>query len=128
MISSPWRDRIELVAGDFYQSDFPDGVDFVWISAIIHSESVEETRTLFRKSRLALLDGGMIAIRDFFPHVGRIPPLPASLFNVNMLMNSEKGKVYGREEVFDLLTETGFRNPRLAIPSEGMDAVIVAEK
>ncbi len=128
LIGAPCSARIDLVEGDFYRDKFPDDIDFIWISAIIHQQDLNATKTMFQKSWQALRAGGRIAIRDIFFNSERTGPKKAALFNINMLVNTQKGRTYISQEVFQLLMETGFRNPRLAISSDDMSSVIVAEK
>lgn len=125
---SPMADRVSLCAGDYDRDELPGGFDFVWISAIIHSMNDAKTGDLFAKTFRALTPGGRVAVRDVYFHPNRTGPEAAAFFAVNMLVNTESGKVYTREEVFALLTRAGFQNPRMAIPADDMSAVIVAEK
>ncbi len=128
LAGSPFAERVELVAGDFYVDEFPSDVDFVWISAIVHQQDDAATEEMFRKSRNALRPGGRVAIRDIFLNADRTGPKGAAFFGVNMLANTKKGKVYEVDEIIGLLTKVGFKNARLALPAEDMSAVIVAEK
>lgn len=121
-------DRISFVGGDFYRQNFPTGFDFLWVSAIIHQHDDSATELMLQKAFDALESGGRVAIRDVFCAPDRTSPLPAALFAINMLCATQTGKVYSQEEVFDLLTRTGFLNPRLAVASPGMGSVITAEK
>ncbi|MCF0234485.1 MAG: methyltransferase domain-containing protein [Thermoguttaceae bacterium] len=125
---SPLGSRIDVVEGDFYRDEFPGGVDFIWISAIIHQQDDEATAEMFRKSWRALEPGGRVAVRDVFIDAERKGPRAAAFFNVNMLVNTMAGKVYSLDETFELLASAGFKNPRLALPANDMSAVVVAEK
>ena len=125
---SPYESRIQLCEGDFYRDEFPTGFDFIWISAIIHQQDDDATRTMFEKSFRALVSGGKIAIRDVYINQERTGPPAAVFFAVNMLCNTEQGKVYTQGEVFRLLEEAGFKNPALVVPADDMRAVIVAQK
>ncbi|MDO5553540.1 MAG: methyltransferase, partial [Planctomycetia bacterium] len=123
-----FESRITLHQGDFYQDPLPDGFDFVWISAIIHQQDEEATEAMFAKSRDALVEGGRIAIRDIYINEERTGPQDAAFFGVNMLVRTERGRVYTVEEVVRLLEKTGFRNAKLALAGRGMTSVITAEK
>ncbi|MDO5581260.1 MAG: methyltransferase [Planctomycetia bacterium] len=126
--NSPVRDRIFYQEGNFYKNDFPAKVDLVWISAIIHQQDEAATEEMFRKSYTALDSHGRIAIRDLFINPQRSGPVSPALFGVNMLVNTEKGRVYTAKEVFQILKKCGFKNPRFAVETEDMSSVIVAEK
>ncbi|MBR5626753.1 MAG: hypothetical protein IKW74_03930, partial [Thermoguttaceae bacterium] len=94
----------------------------------IHQQDDDATRTMFEKSFRALVSGGKIAIRDVYINQERTGPPAAVFFAVNMLCNTEQGKVYTQGEVFRLLEEAGFKNPALVVPADDMRAVIVAQK
>lgn len=126
--NSPLQKRIQLVAGDFYTDELPAKNDFIWISAIIHQHGLAQTLDLFQKAYRAMIPGGKVAIRDVFFHSDRLGPECAVFFDLNMLSATTSGRVYTEVEVFELLREAGFQNPKLVIPSEEMSAVIVAVK
>ncbi|MDO4576412.1 MAG: methyltransferase [Planctomycetia bacterium] len=128
LADDPLRDRITFVAGDFYRDEFPGGMDWLWISAIIHQQDDAETEKMFAKAYRALVSGGKVGIRDVYFEPNRLGPPAATHFAMNMVVNTRRGKVYTVEEVFSLLTLTGFQNPQLAVRSDDMGSVIVAEK
>lgn len=128
LTGSPFEKKIALCSGDFYQDEFPDGFDLVWISAIIHQQDNEATKQMFQKAYRALKKKGKIAIRDVFYNDDRTGPPEAGLFSINMLSVTPKGKVYTTKEVFDFLLAAGFKNPHQVIQSNNMSSVIVAEK
>ena len=51
--ASEFADRITLAAGDFYDNELPGGVDFAWVSAIVHQHSRAHNRALFEKCHRA---------------------------------------------------------------------------
>ncbi|MDD3585776.1 MAG: methyltransferase [Thermoguttaceae bacterium] len=120
--------RIAFVAGDFYQDSFPDDVDFIWVSAIIHQQSVCQTATMFGQAFAAMRRGGIIAVRDIFAQADRTGPVAATLFGVNMLSRTEQGRVYTFNEVRDLLERAGFCNAKFLTERSDMGSVIVAVK
>lgn len=125
---TPLEPRTTFVAGNFYEMEYPSGVDFLWISAIIHQQDSAATLEMFRKSYRALESGGKIVIRDIFYPAEQTPPSPAAFFAVNMLCNTASGKVYTVEETLELLEKAGFRNPRRVVEAVDMGSIIIAEK
>lgn len=125
---SEFADRVDFVEGDFMQTALPAGYDFVWLSAIIHSFGREECVRLYQNIHQALVDGGLLAIRDYFMSPDRTSPPDGALFGVNMLINSANGRVYTFAETKDDLERAGFTDVRLAVPAPSMSAVVAARK
>jgi hypothetical protein len=123
-----FADRIDLVAGDFFEDDLPPGADFAWISAIVHQFPRERNRQLFAKVHAALQPGGTVAVRDIVMEPCRTRPREGALFAVNMLVNTESGGTFTFDELADDLRAAGFVDPQLAVPADDMNAVVSARK
>ena len=121
-------DRVDLAPGDFYQDPLPGGVDFAWVSAIIHQHGREENRALFAKVFDALEPGGRIAIRDIVMDENRITPVEGAMFAINMLSCTETGGTFTFDELSEDLSAAGFENSEFLIKDEGMCSVVVAVK
>ena len=125
---TPLESRVSFAEGNFYHDEFPDGFDFAWISAIIHQHGRAESQNLYGKTFRALNPGGRIAVRDFVMNPDRTSPSQGTLFGINMLVNTQNGRVYTFDEIYADLESAGFVNVRLAVPAETMSAIVVAEK
>jgi len=121
-------DRVELVAGDFYCDPLPRGADLVWLSAIIHQNSPEENRDLYRRIAEVLEPGGRLLIRDIVMEETRTAPLAGALFAVNMLVATAGGGTYTLAEIRDDLQSTGFDDVQLIRRDDGMHAVVSARR
>lgn len=121
-------ERIELVAGDFYQDDLPTGCDVALLSAIIHQNSTEENENLFKKIYQVLEPGGTVLIRDHIMEEDRTSPANGSLFALNMLVNTQGGDTYTFEEVEQGLEKAGFRDVQLIRKGENMDCLVEGRK
>ena len=121
-------DRVRLAQGDFDSDALPAGADLAWVSAIVHQNSSEENRTLFRKILTALLPGGRILIRDIVMDESRIRPTAGALFAINMLVATAGGGVFTFNELREGLAAAGFADVRLLRSGEGMDSVVCATK
>lgn len=100
---------LNFIAGDFHSEDIGSGYDLILVSQIFHAFSAEENIALLRKCREALNPGGRVAVQEFPIDETRTSPPHSALFSVNMLVGTEKGRCYTREEMKSWLEETGFR-------------------
>jgi SAM-dependent methyltransferase/predicted transcriptional regulator len=121
-------DRVELIAGDFYADDLPTGCDLALLSAIIHQNSRQENRELYRRACLALEPGGMLLIRDHIMNEQRTWPPEGALFAINMLVRTGGGDTYSFHEVAQDLIEAGFIDAKLIRSGERMDCIVGAVK
>jgi len=92
-------ERISVRPGDAFQDDLGDEYDFVLLSNLVHIYSMEENRQLVSKCSDALNLGGLLCIKDFMLDNTRTGPLWATLFAVNMLVNTDRGNCYTLEEM-----------------------------
>ena len=120
--------RVNLVSGDFYQDEFPHGHDLVFVSAIIHQNSLEQNLDLFNKVFRSLNRKGRIIIRDHVMEPDRIHPKDGAIFAVNMLIGTLDGTTYTYEEIKTGLSQAGFTGIHLLKRGEHMDALIEAFK
>jgi 2-polyprenyl-3-methyl-5-hydroxy-6-metoxy-1,4-benzoquinol methylase len=102
-------DQYELRPGDLHSAELePSRYDLVLLGNIVHGESPEQSRELFRRIHKALEPGGRIAIIDMVPNDERTgPPFPL-LFALNMLLNTDGGGTYTLAEYSEWLKEAGF--------------------
>ncbi|MGC8839933.1 MAG: methyltransferase [Candidatus Sumerlaeaceae bacterium] len=55
--------RVQLVAGDMRNDEFPGPADLIWLSAIVHMFSAQENSELIARAARALSPGGTLAIQ-----------------------------------------------------------------
>ena len=104
-------DRITYHPADLDHDDLPQA-DAAFLSHVIHSQTVAEVRSLFRRVRKALAPGGTFVVRDFFTSPDRTQPPSTSLFALNMLVNDTGGRSYSARETTDWLRRAGFASVR----------------
>jgi SAM-dependent methyltransferase/predicted transcriptional regulator len=126
--SEGFLDRASLVSGDFYRDELPRGCDLVLLSAIIHQNSPDENRDLYRKIFRAVEPGGMLIVRDHIMNESRTWPPEGALFAINMLVNTRGGDTYTFGEVEKTLEDAGFVDIRIVRTGERMDCLVVAVK
>lgn len=103
-------ENIRMVAGDFTKT-LPSGpFDLVFLSSVTHIYGAAENRELFGRVAAVLEPGGRIAIADL---VRGMTPF-AAVFAVNMLVNTEAGGTWTREEYTEWLTGAGLGNVEVA--------------
>jgi len=120
-------DRLTTAPGDFFAADFGRGHQVATIGHILHSEGRERSQRLLKKTFDALAPGGTISIMEFVPNDDRKGPLPALIFAVNMLVNTDSGDTFTFAEMSDWLRAAGFERPRqLDVPA--VSPLILATK
>jgi len=125
---SDFLKRITFKAGDFYKDTLPKGHDLVWLSAIIHQNSREQNRMLFKKCFNALIPKGKIWIRDYIMDKTRTKPPGGAIFAVNMLVMTPDGGTYTLDEVCEDLIYAGFINTGMIHKGDDMDCIVEAVK
>jgi SAM-dependent methyltransferase len=120
--------RVELVPGDFYTDELPEGCDLALLSAIIHQNSPQENLDLYGKIHRALVPGGKLLIRDHVMDPDRTSPPQGTLFAINMLVNTKGGDTYTFDEIRNALETSGFGEVKLVRKGERMDSLVEAKK
>ena len=128
MAETGFLDRVSFAAGDFYDDDLPGGADLVWLSAIVHQHSREDSRELFEKIHAALVPGGRLLIRDIVMEPDRVRPVDGALFAVNMLVATAQGGTFTFDEFVEDLHAAGFVDVKLLIKDAWMNSVIEARR
>lgn len=121
-------DRVELVAGDFYEDELPTGCDVALLSAIVHQNSPEQNAELFAKVHRALEPGGTLIVRDYVMSEDRTEPPEGALFALMMLVGTERGDTYTFAELQSALHRAGFTEARLHRDAEARYDRIEARK
>ena len=119
--------QLKTSAGDLLKADFGKNHQVATLGHILHSEGIERSRQLLRKTFDALAPGGTIAVMEFVPNEERTgPPMPL-IFAVNMLVNTTVGDTFTFGEISKWLKEAGFKNPR-QLPVPAVSPLILATK
>ncbi|MGD0729723.1 MAG: class I SAM-dependent methyltransferase [Terracidiphilus sp.] len=120
-------DRFNFVAGDLQQAEFGSGHNVATLGHILHSEGVERSKALLKKTFDALAPGGTIAIAEFLVNAERTGPVNGLIFAVNMLVNTDCGGTYSFEEISEWLREAGFVDAR-TLATHGPSPLVLATK
>lgn len=102
--------RIKTYEGDYTIDDLPAGFDLMFLSAVIHSNSLEINQILINKCYQSLNKNGKIIIQDWIMNNDRTQPTAGAIFAINMLVGTEAGDCFTEQEVTEMLTISGFKN------------------
>lgn len=106
-------ERIDFETGDFNSDPIADGsYDVAWLSHILHSNSLEQCYKIIRKCVSVMQKGGLIFIHDFILNDNKDGPEFPALFSLNMLLADNGGRAYSQKEIFDMLENSGVRQPK----------------
>jgi acetylserotonin N-methyltransferase len=123
--SSIASQRIEVMAGDFFDDELPDG-DIFALGRILHDWPEEKIRALLARIYRRLPVGGAILIAEKLLHEDKSGPISAQLQSLNMLMCTE-GKERTLSEYRGLLEDAGFRNVQGRVTGSTLDAVLAGK-
>ena len=99
--------RVGTKNGDYNTDDFGTGFDLVFMSAIVHINSLAGNRALVGRAFRALNPGGRIVIQDHIMDEDRTAPVRGTIFSLNMLVNTDGGDTYTEREMRDWLADAG---------------------
>jgi len=105
-----FSNKIKTHAGDYTTDKLPEGFDLAFLSAIIHSNSLEVNRALTKKCFDSLNNNGKIVIQDWIMNNDRTQPASGAVFAINMLVGTESGDCFTVQEVSEMLNAAGFKN------------------
>jgi ubiquinone/menaquinone biosynthesis C-methylase UbiE len=117
-------DRYTFVAGDLHSVNFGQGHAIATLGHILHSEGEARSRRLLKKTFEALAPGGTIAIAEILVDEQRKTAVPALIFAVNMLVNSEEGDTFSFDEIRDWLQDAGFERVR-TVAAPGLAPLLI---
>lgn len=100
--------RVKAIAGSYRDVEFPQANDMINFFGVLHQESPESIRALFRKAWDALNPGGTVHVMDMMTDPGHTQPKFSALFAVNMALTTDNGWVFSDAELKQWLLEAGF--------------------
>lgn len=119
-------DRVELLAADMFEDDWPRGHDAVLFGNVFHDWDPETCSRLASRAFEALAPGGRILLHEMLLADGKDGPLLVACFSVLMLVLA-RGKQYTCAELRALLEDAGFVDFRVT-PSFGYYSLVEARK
>ena len=124
-------DQYKNIEGNWSDVKFERAAyDIIILGHILHSEGRDRSKELIAECFEALKPGGKLVIAEFIANDDRTGPPQALLFEINMLINTDKGCVFSEGELKKLLRDQGFQiAERLELPLfEKQSPIVIATK
>ena len=119
---SPASSRIEVIAGDFFEDELPEG-DIYSLGRILHDWTEAKGLALLRRIHDRLPAGGALLIAEKLLDEDKTGPRWALMQNLGMLLYTE-GKERTLSEYKTLLHHVGFTDVKGATTSTPLDAIL----
>lgn len=122
---SPARDRIAILAGDFFTDDLPEG-DLFALGRILHDWSEDKIHSLLNKIFERLPSGGAVLIAEKLLDPDKTGPVHVHMQSLNMLLCTEgKERTLGEYEA--LLRSAGFSDIQGRRTGAPVDAIMATK-
>jgi ubiquinone/menaquinone biosynthesis C-methylase UbiE len=119
-------ERFETIDGDFHETDFgAQKYDYAIYGHIAHQESPASNIEIFKRFRKALKPGGTLLVNDFVLENDRTGHPFAMMFSSQMLLVSQEGAAWRRDDYRDWLNKAGFASVEF-MPTPGPATVVFA--
>lgn len=103
---------LRFIGGDFLKDDLLGRYDMIWASNVIHSLCPRDAAKLVERCFIHLAPAGRLLLHDFFLDRSGTRPRRAAVFSVHMLVATDGGRSYRKEEVVRLMRDKGYKNVR----------------
>ncbi len=121
-------DRIRARVGDLEEDEFGSGYDLALLSAICHMNGPEANADLIARAARALAPRGRLAIADWILSPDRTRPVAGALFTSMLIVNTELGGNYTRDEYFEWMSAAGLDEFRHVPLPGGMYDLVTGTK
>lgn len=123
------NDRISLIEGNVLQLTTIEGApyDIALLIAFTHIFSIEENKKILKTVYQSLSENGLVVIYDYVLNQDRTAPEPGVIFAVQMWLSTASGNTYTLSEYKEMLTESGFSDPKV-ISLSGPTSILVSHK
>jgi acetylserotonin N-methyltransferase len=122
---SPARDRIDIVAGDFFEDQLP-AADLYALGRVLHDWSNDKIGLLLRKILSQLPSGGALLIAEKLLNEDGVGPVAANMQSLNMLVVTE-GMERSLSQYERLLREAGFADVEGRRTGTPLDAILAVK-
>ncbi len=122
---SPAFERIEVVAGDFFEDELPEA-DLYYVGRILHDWTEGKIERLLGRIFERLPEGGALLIGEKLLEEDGVGPLAANMQSINMLIVTE-GRERRLSEYTRLLRRAGFGEVQGRRTGAALDAILAAK-
>ncbi len=119
-------EKIKIYPGNFFKDSWPKDCDGMLFSNVFHDWPKSICYELARKAYEALTPDGTIFVHEMLLDDNNDSPLISVNFDQLMFINHQSQQ-FVRDELFDLLTEIGFKSPQV-INTFGYFSMVSAKK
>jgi SAM-dependent methyltransferase len=122
-----FADKIKTMTGNYMTDPIGEQYDMIFLSFVLHHNSIWENIDIARKVYDALKPGGQIVVQDYLVTDDRTSPEFNSLKALEMLVNSDHGNVFTESDIWIMLKEAWFKGFQ-RIDTEFGTSMIFAKK
>jgi acetylserotonin N-methyltransferase len=126
VLGSPYRDRVEIISGDFFSDPLPEA-DLFALGRILHDWPEGRIRALLAKVWARLPAEGALLIAEKLLFDDKTGPLLAIMQSLSMLVCTE-GKERTLDEYTVLLREAGFAEVHGRVLDGPLDAILAVKR
>lgn len=105
------EDHIEVVAGNMFDDQWPEGCDVHLLSNLLHDWDFPEIKTVIENSASSIAPGGMLVIHQAFLNDDKSGPVDAAEYST-LLMHITRGRCYSRAELIPVIEAAGYETGR----------------
>lgn len=95
--------------GDFRDCELNERFGLILMGNFLHIYDPEEARRLLAKAAGLLLPGGLLVVHDYLPDRPSPHSLKGLFYDLNMMLNTYKGRCHCSSEVIDWLSAAGLK-------------------
>lgn len=105
--------RIAVMSGDMFKVAWPEEMDVVLLSNLLHDWDLTEATELAHRASESLCAGGLLIIHGAIINAEKTGPLPVAEYSA-LLMNITQGKCYSVKEYANMIEPFGLKVSRHA--------------
>jgi 2-polyprenyl-3-methyl-5-hydroxy-6-metoxy-1,4-benzoquinol methylase len=105
-------DRISTRNANVFTDALPENCDAAVIASMLHDFSFERAAEILSRVAAALPSGGKLIVVEIAPDDDRGGPVLPAVFTVTMIVNTEGGIAFTREELKEMIEAAGFEVER----------------